>query len=243
MSEKLDGVRAYWNGSSLRSRRGNVYVAPEWFTSCFPSFPLDGELWLGRGKFEELVSIVRKRTPENDRWQQVKYMVFDLPKGQGSFTQRLAKLRTINLATKCRIQIIKQWRVNSTKYLDKLLNKIVKKGGEGLMLHQATATYRAGRTGDLLKMKPYLDAEAKVLGYSPGKGKYINKLGAIVVETEDGKKFKIGSGFSDADRESPPPIGQQITYKYYGKTKQGLPRFASYLRIRSNGRKVDKLAP
>jgi DNA ligase-1 len=101
------------------------------------------------------------------------------------------------------------------------------------MLHNGNAMYRAGRTIDLLKVKRFEDAEALVIAHLPGKGKYHNMLGALLVKTHDGKQFRIGSGFSDAERRHPPPIGSSITYQYTGFTRKGIPKFASFQRIRS----------
>ena len=233
ISEKLDGVRAYWNGRQLLSRQGNPYIAPNWFTTGFPSYPLDGELWAGRSNFEKLVSIVRKQHPIDSEWRQVKYMVFELPETDTSFSQRLDKLRQrLPIRGNAYIHLLPQFRLPNHSSLMAKLNKIIEQGGEGLMLHRANAVYHVGRSKGLLKVKTYLDAEAKVIAHLPGKGKYKNKLGALLVEMHEGLRFRIGTGFSDADRESPPPIGSLVTYKYYGKTRKGIPRFASFLRVR-----------
>lgn len=233
ISEKLDGVRAYWDGRRLLSRQGHVYPAPEWFTAGFPTDPLDGELWITRNSFEQLLGIVRKKTPVEAGWKRVRYWVFDLPLAGGTFTERLSKLRRLfEKLDDPYLQLVPQYRLaDHTKLLQKL-EEITNAGGEGLMLHLDQAKYRAGRTDDLLKLKLYYDAEARVIAHLPGKGKYSGMLGALLVETPDGKRFRIGSGFSDKERSSPPPIGSLITYKYYGETRNGIPRFASFLRVR-----------
>jgi DNA ligase-1 len=100
------------------------------------------------------------------------------------------------------------------------------------MLHRADALYVTGRNDALLKLKLLDDAEATVIAHVEGKGKYTGKMGALQVETADGKRFQIGTGFSDAQRASPPAIGTLVTYTHRGLTKNGLPRFASYLRVR-----------
>ena len=101
------------------------------------------------------------------------------------------------------------------------------------MLHRADAQYIAGRSDVLLKLKLQLDTEAIVIAHLPGKGKYVGKLGALLVEAQDGIRFKLGTGFSDAQRENPPAIGSTITYTYLDKTKNGKPKFASFLRVRN----------
>ncbi len=234
VSEKLDGVRAYWNGQQLISRQGKVYHAPVWFTDKFPAQALDGELWLARGRFQSLLSIVRKKQAIKQEWQQVRYFVFDLPSLEKPFSQRLKKLpELLRLVDSPYLKLVQQFRITDESDLMQALAKIVAKGGEGLMLHRADALYHVGRNSDLLKVKPYFDAEATVIAHIAGKGKYVDKMGSLLVETAQGLQFKIGSGFSDSERSQPPAIGISITYTYHGKTLKGIPKFASFLRIRT----------
>ena len=233
VSEKLDGVRAYWDGKKLISRQGNVYHAPDWFTKGFPKLPLDGELWIKRSTFEQLVSTVRKDKPIDSEWKQVKYMIFDLPASGSSFTDRLAELhQLLDEHDNPYCQLITQYRVADHDELQEKLKTVIKLGGEGLMLHKGDSIYKSGRTSDILKVKTFQDAEAIVIAHLPGKDKYEGMLGAVLVEMPDGKRFKIGTGFKDKDRKNPPAIGSQITYKYFGLTRKGIPKFASFLRIR-----------
>ena len=95
VSEKLDGVRAYWNGRQLISRQGNTYPAPLWFIKNFPTEALDGELWIDRNQFQRLLSIVRKKQAVDTEWQQVHYYVFDLPHLNKPFSQRLNRLQQL----------------------------------------------------------------------------------------------------------------------------------------------------
>lgn len=238
ISEKLDGVRAYWNGKYFISKQGNIYKAPEWFIREFPSFALDGELWLGRGQFSSLSGIVRKQIPINEEWRQVSYQVFDLPEYRGDFDRRLLKLRDYFTKenTPVWLELVPQYKVRNEEELLTRLKQIEAIKGEGLMLHKGSSFYHGGRDDELLKLKTYQDAEAQVLEHLPGKGKYQNSLGALVVEAvnheQKGRVFKIGTGFSDLERKSPPKVGAFITYKYFGLTSTGLPRFASFMRIR-----------
>ena len=233
VSEKLDGVRAYWDGQRLLSRRGNVFQAPAWFTEGFPPHPLDGELWLGRGAFEATVSAVRKQRPVAAEWRQLSYQVFELPGAAGDFTRRLARLERIVAAVNSPyLKLIPHQRLKDQAALQRKLDEVVAGGGEGLMLHRADSLYETGRGNALLKLKTYEDAEAVVIAHLPGKGRNLGRLGALLVEMPDGKQFKIGSGFSDQERENPPPVGALVTYKYYGLSRRGIPRFASFLRIR-----------
>lgn len=111
------------------------------------------------------------------------------------------------------------------------LDRVVAQGGEGLMLRQPQSLYEVGRSTTLLKVKAFLDAEARVVEHLPGEGKHKGRLGALVVEMPGGKRFSVGTGFSDAERASPPPLGSLITYRYQELTDRGVPRFPSFLRV------------
>lgn len=233
VSEKYDGVRALWDGKALRSRAGNVIAAPDWFIAKLPKQSLDGELWIARGQFEKLSGAVRKTSPLDNEWRQIKYMIFELPDALGTFAERYEQIKRIVAAANFpQLLAIEQFRLPDNAALRRKLEEIVRAGGEGLMLHRADAPYITGRNDALLKLKPLDDAEATVIGYVPGKGKYTGMMGALQVETADGKRFQIGTGFTDAVRANPPAVGTVITFTYRGLTKNGLPRFASYLRIR-----------
>ncbi len=232
VSEKLDGVRALWDGSVLRFRSGRPIAAPAWFTSKLPTTPLDGELWLARGQFDALSGTVRRVLPVDAQWQQVTYQVFELPQGSGTFAQRAAQLRSlVQAAAWPALQAVEQFTVASPAALQAKLKSITAAGGEGLMLHLASAHITTGRSDVLLKLKAVQDAEATVMGHVAGKGKYAGLLGALDVKTASGQRFKLGTGLSDADRQNPPPIGSVVTYTYRDTTPSGKPRFASFLRV------------
>jgi DNA ligase 1 len=234
MSEKYDGLRGYWDGRKLWSRQGNIIHAPDYFLAELPrDVALDGELWIGHGKFEETISIVRSETPD-DRWKRVHFMVFDAPQAKGTFEQRMQLLRATFPQDNRFVRVVVQECCQGVAQLLAERDRVVRLGGEGLMLRQPESVYEAGRSPTLLKVKPYDDAEATVIAYEPGKGKFAGKLGAVRVRTDDGREFSIGSGFTDAQRESPPPVGTVITYRFRGLTAKGLPRFPSYLRVRQD---------
>ncbi len=233
VSEKLDGVRAFWDGRRLISRNGYPFRAPPWFTRGFPETPMDGELWMGRNTYDALSAAVRRTEPVDAEWRKIGFMVFDLPAAAGHFTQRYERLARIVTGTASpHLRLVEQFRVADKHELLEQLDDLVREGAEGLMLHRADSVYTAGRSDDLLKLKLYQDAEAVVIAHNPGKGKYAGRMGSLLVETGEGKRFYIGSGFSDEQRLSPPPPGAVITYKYYGLTSNGIPRFASFLRVR-----------
>jgi DNA ligase-1 len=233
VSEKYDGVRAIWDGKVLRFRSGRAVNAPAWFISKLPAHTLDGELWLARGRFETLSGIVRKAEPQDDEWRQIKYMIFELPEASGTFAERARRIKEIVAQTRWpRLVAVDQFRVADRAALKRKLDEVVRGGGEGLMLHLADAAYMTGRSDVLLKLKPLQDTEAVVIEHIPGNGKYLGMMGALRVQSPDGKRFLIGTGFTDQTRKSPPPVGATITYTYRGLTNSGLPRFASYLRMR-----------
>lgn len=232
VSEKYDGFRAYWDGEHLISRQGNVYVAPAWFTENFPNVPMDGELWAGRAAFETVASVVRQQTPHQG-WRQITFKVFDLPAAKATFDERLPRLLAIiERADVPWLQAVGQWRVLDEGKLLQTLDQMVAEGAEGLMLHRGNSHYHGGRNDDLIKLKKSQDAEAIVVGYRPGKGKYTGMMGALIVKQSAGLRFRIGTGFSDQQRREPPPIGSVITYQYNGLTQRGIPRFARFLRVR-----------
>ncbi len=233
VSEKLDGIRGYWNGKTLLTRNGNTLHSPTWFTQGWPKRAIDGELWLGRDKFQQTSSCVLAKS-KNDCWKKVKFMMFDLPKHSGTFSQRVQAMKKLMHASQSQyLEMIRQEKLPNEKALYKSLSQVVSQKGEGLMLHYQDAYYQQGRSNHLMKLKQFQDAEAKVIKHLQGQGKYRQMLGSLLVETEQGLQFKIGSGFSDKERKNPPAIGSTITYKYFGTTQKGIPRFASFMRIRA----------
>ena len=234
ISEKYDGVRAYWNGRELLTRAGHAIHAPDWFTRGWPATPLDGELWAGRGQFETTTATVRDSVPDDEAWRNIRFMVFDLPAHDGPFDARLAALHSLLSSLHVAwVQPVPQSRVRTPEELEQRLQSVTAAGGEGLMLRRDDARYRAERSDDLLKFKPYQDAEAQVIGYSPGQGKYSGMLGALWVRTADGVEFRIGTGFSDEQRRQPPALGSWVTYSHHSVTARGIPRFARFLRTRA----------
>lgn len=233
VSEKYDGVRAYWDGKYLITRAGNPIHAPEWFTRDWPTEPLDGELWAGRGQFEQVTATVRDLEPDDIAWRNIRFMVFDLPAHGGTFSARIETLRSLLAPLRIDwLREVTQSRVADDASLHLQLDTVAAAGGEGLMLHKDDSLYRAERSDDLLKLKPYQDAEARVVAHLPGQGKYVGMLGALLVRNADGHQFRIGTGFTDEQRRHPPPIGSWITYSYHNLTARGIPRFARFLRAR-----------
>lgn len=233
VSEKLDGVRGFWDGCVMRSRSGRRIAAPAWFLERLPSVALDGELWMGRGRFEALSAAVRRHRPDDAEWRAIRYMVFEAPGAEGAFAARVERLQHLARAqTTAGFQVVPQRAVDDDAALRVLLDQVVAVGGEGLMLHRADAPYITGRSPVLLKLKPEEDAEAVVIGYQPGRGRHAGRLGALRLRDGQGRVFEIGSGFTDAQRSDPVPLGATVTYTYRGRTAGGLPRFATFKRVR-----------
>ncbi|GBU15399.1 ATP-dependent DNA ligase [Polaromonas sp.] len=240
VSEKLDGVRGYWDGQKLWTRGGQRVAAPAWFTASWPNEPMDGELWAGLGRFSKAVSTVRQQRPTDQAWRVMRFMVFDMPGHAGPFNERIPAFNgLVSQIDQPWAQSVAQFKVASHTALQTLLQKTVKNGGEGLMLHRGSSLYQGRRSDDLLKLKTHEDAEARVVAYIPGKGKYQGQMGALLVEMpthegQPGLRFKLGSGFSDAQRKNPAAIGAQVTYRFRGLNDSGVPRFASFMRLRED---------
>lgn len=228
ISEKLDGVRALWDGRELRFRSGRLVAAPAWFLALLPAEALDGELWLARRQFDALSAAVRRSEPRDAEWRRISYQVFELPRGEGRFEQRAARLQQLVGGV---VQPVAQFRLDTPAALRERLRQVVAAGGEGLMLHHADAPLASGRSDWLLKLKPQRDAEAQVVAHELGKGRYAGVMGALELETPEGLRFRLGTGFSDAQRRDPPPLGSWVTYRYRELTPAGKPRFASFVRV------------
>jgi DNA ligase-1 len=233
-SEKLDGIRAIWNGTQLVTRSGKLIKAPPWFIEPLPNYPLEGELWAGRNNFSLVQQTVLDQQPNQQGWQGITFMLFDAPHQLGNYPARYQTLHDLLTAQPSpHIKLIEHSPIANFNQLENDLNDVVQKGGEGIMLRNITTHYRGGRNSDLLKLKPYQDAEAELIGFLNGKGKYAGMVGAFLVKRVDGVTFAIGSGLSDALRSDPPEIGTIISYRYNGLTRLGKPRFARFLRVRA----------
>ena len=234
VSEKYDGARGVWDGTTLRFRSGATVSAPQWFIARLPREPLDGELWLGRGRFEALAAAVRRQQPDDAEWRSIRYMVFELPHGEGDFARRASRIRALaERAGWPQLVAAHQASVDDRAALRRRFDEVVRGGGEGLVLHRADAPWAAGRECGMLKLKPVSDAEALVIGHVAGQGRLAGSLGALRVRSEDGHEFLIGSGMTDAQRADPPAIGSIVTFSYRGRTAAGVPRFATFVRERT----------
>ncbi len=236
MSEKLDGVRAYWDGTRLLSRLGNELYAPAWFLEGLPPTPLDGELFGGRKRFQRTVSIVR-RQDRSDLWKEIRYVVFDAPAMDAPFEDRLTAFgETLRVAALAHVEAHPHERCRDTDHLREALAHVESLGGEGLMLRKPRSRYEVGRSHTLLKVKTFHDAEARVVGHLPGAGRHKGRLGALECEMPDGTRFSVGTGLSDEERRDPPPVGAIVTYRFQELSQDGVPRFPSYVGVRDDVR-------
>jgi len=230
MSEKLDGIRAYYDGKHLISRGGNIIHAPKWFLEGYPPFEVDGELWSKRGDFEHISSIVKTKVA-SERWKEITHNIFEVPNVEGNLTQRLLHVKPY---TNKYLKIIPQIKIKNREHLDRFLKEIELKNGEGVVVRDPSKSYIAKRTSSALKVKTFHDAECKIVGYTEGKGKYRGLVGALICQLDNEIEFKIGSGLSDNDRRNPPKVGTVITFRHQGFTKYAKPRFGVYLREKNS---------
>lgn len=232
VSEKLDGIRAIWNGSNLRSRNGNIFHPPKYFIETFPKdLFLDGELFLERGKFSETVSIVKKQY-SHDGWDKIKFLVFDAPGLKAQFKDRLCIIEaSLGEANKKYIELHHHEVLKDKEELDKRLREVISKKGEGLIVRDPDSFYENRRSKSMLKVKEFHDAEATVLAHLKGTGRLCNTIGSLLVVNDDGVEFKIGSGFTDKERRNMPKIGSRVTYRYFELSKDKVPRFPTFLRV------------
>jgi DNA ligase-1 len=242
MSEKLDGVRAYWDGKQFFSRQGNPFLAPDWFTAKLPDFPLDGELFGGRKKFQRTVSIVR-RQDRSDDWKELAFVIFDAPGVDAPFEERIAHVQQfVEDVAPPYAEWLPHEPCHGVEHLRRELARVEGLGGEGLMLRRPGSRYEAGRSHTLLKVKSFKDDEARVVGHVAGAGKHKGRLGALEVELRDGTRFSVGTGLSDQEREKPPAVGTIITFRYQELSNDGVPRFPSYVGVRIDAAPFEPVA-
>lgn len=237
LSEKLDGVRAYWDGKQFLSRLGNLFHAPDYFIKGLPATPLDGELWLGRKLFQKTVGVVR-RQDKSDHWKDLRFVVFDAPALELGFEKRIEHIEESVRDVNPYVTVHEHAVCHGVEHLRKELSRLEALGAEGVMLRRPGSRYESGRSATLLKVKSFHDAEARVTGHQEGAGRHKGRLGALLVELEDGTRFNVGTGFSDAEREDPPAIGSVITFRYQELSEAGVPRFPSYVGVRAAAAKA-----
>ena len=242
-SEKLDGVRAYWDGENLLSRQGKRLNADVlWLSGGYP------ELYAKELKFEEIQASVMDKQPDEKAWSRLKFHVFDVPEASGGLLDRLEVLaKFLKNEPNDNLIIIKQIKMHDNAQFLKFTKDMIAKGGEGAVVREPNAPYERKRSKNALKFKKFKDAECEVVSINKGSGKYANLAGSLTCralggkddkekagEPKEGTIFKIGSGLSDEQRTNPPKIGSIITYKFQNLTSYGKPRFPIFLRVRED---------
>ena len=214
MSEKLDGVRALWTGRELLTRNGNVIAAPAWFTDALPAIALDGELWVGRGGFQQMMTILRG---DGGGWQQVTFRVFDAPEAVGGFEDRLAAAGAA--ISGCAVAALVEHVVCAgRKHFLAFAEEMISQGAEGAMLRKSGSLYLPRRSSSLLRFKPVETDEAEVIGYTAGKDS--------IRVMWNGLKFALTTALR-------PAIGSPVTFQFMGLTDGGKPRHPSFITVRN----------
>lgn len=269
MSEKFDGQRAIWDGQKFISRGSpqsepRVYpYVPLWFLALMPpGIALDGEFFIGRGKFTETTGILKTKLKNeidlNKRWIDIKYQVFDTPSNQ-PFEDRQELLKNIvhertkvwdliNLPPylkkgKCPLILTKQYLIKSEEQLSDYYEQLVSDEAEGVMIRAPKIEYLPKRTRLLLKLKPEEEGECIILGtgHKEGKGQFEGLLGSFHCELIErgkrtGRTFYVG-GMKRSIRinyNNKDSSGTIITFKYTEMTPDGIPRFPRYKGIRED---------
>lgn len=255
ISEKYDGLRAVWDGKEFWSRqnattkKSNIFIVPDWFRAGMPDYPLDGELFLGRGRLQETVSIV-KTGDRSERWRKITYMIFDRPVPNLPIEERFALLQKETFPA--HVKVVQQDPCTGTAHLRQELERIESLGGEGLMIRKPRSLHEMGRSHSILKVKSFFDTEATVTGHTAGKaGKTGNRVGTTgalecithaatlqvggkTVNVPAGVKFKVGSGLDAKTWNNPPPIGSVISYRFFELTKDLIPRNPTFVSTRND---------
>jgi len=210
-SEKLDGVRAIWDGEKLCTKNFRIINAPDWFVSGLPKYALDCELWAGRGRFQFAANVVKRNKADNPDWRELRLCVFDLPSTKGNLSQRMEIMKSIVIT---HVEILEQIEIKDEKHLKHLFDSVKSKGGEGLMLRQSSEEYTHGRTDLLLRMKDHATDEGECIAIIDGAA-HLKWRGIIVKVKANTMK-----------------IGDSVTFKYNGLTENGIPRHARFIAVR-----------
>ncbi len=239
-SEKLDGVRALWRpdeGRFVSRSNKPLNVPPSWLKMMAEvKIPLDGEFFMGRGRFNETISAVRKKAPTEEQFIGVKYAVFDAVVEQADFAERLSMAEMAVARVKdTRLFVHLHTTVTNMASIGVAYLSIMASGGEGIMFRNPGSQYEFKRTSNLLKMKGEIDGKATVRAIQPGKGKHEGRMGALEVDAfYEGKaiSFEVGTGFTDEERQwwwDNDPVGQVIRWRGMELTVDDSVRFPVYV--------------
>jgi hypothetical protein len=152
-------------------------------------------------------------------WDYIPYAYFTSGHCPIPYKDRFAKL--VNLPEK--IRLVESTIVENIDQANELFKSYYDKGEEGIILKDMNEDWQDKRVKHQIKFKGELECDLKVVGFEPGTGKYVGKLGALICESDDGIiKVKVGSGFNDEDRESikeQDVIGRVVAVKYNARIR------------------------
>jgi DNA ligase-1 len=222
IAQKYNGIRCYWNGFEMWSKKGRKYELPSFITDLLPKSPLDGEICLSSGSYTKCVAILNKN-PSHPAWKNIKFVVNDAPELDIPFSQRLQALRT---------KIVKSRWVRVNKYLncrgnDNLYEELAnvrRQGGDGIIMKHPNSLYHAGKSRtSFLEVNSNFQGVARVLQIMRKK----DKINSVRVKTEQGQEFNIFRGLKTLFK-NPPKVGSNITYCYNSLLDNGKPRQPKY---------------
>jgi len=237
IQEKIDGVRAVWDGECFRSCSHKIFPVHKAIIdiakTTFGDRMIDGEFSCGRGMFQRTVSIVRNTHSTLLQWMGIKYYMFDcITDKNKTYRRRYKELKSLPCEYANFIVLPILATIDKRSTIQEQLDKIMALGGEGLIIRNPKKEYLPGRSSYLLKIKKFTTTEVIVTGYTDGEGKYSGMVGALVCEQYDGRQVLVGTGLTDADRMQPPPIGSEITIKYQNLSTDGIPRHPVFVEVR-----------
>jgi DNA ligase-1 len=213
-TEKIDGIRGLWNGRTMRTRSGKIVTLPTRLKRVLPRVPLDGELYFGRNRFSRANRWINAH---DDVGRGLKYYVFDVIDKKSPYKERVERAKALVSRIKRRfgrtapLVAAKPIRVRNQAHLGQLMNRVLEKGGEGLILRDPASMYVTGRSKKMLKLKPVKTMMGVVIGHNLGK-----TVGSV--------KIRLSNGVVTSVKGKRRPIGSKIIIEFQELTTKGAPR-------------------
>lgn len=259
VSEKLDGMRVRCEGGRLITMlEKELHVPDEWIEQVPNGLILDGELTIPGESRQAMLAVVKDHIPDRAEWRKVRFNVFDIINREAYRYnyETIAQLRS-NVVVPVHQERLPFKQVDAVERLRTFTADIINRGGEGAIVRDPMARYSVGKQHHILKVKPRQDAEARIVGFKSGQGKYFGMIGSICCKlvdkvpiyfdisglTDEERKFadEAGTRWAQANPSAVVPDsvraeyftrGAIITFKYRGKTRDGVPMEAQYWRPR-----------